>query len=509
MSPAWPSLVPVSAPINEHAVILKQYIEKVEASDKSQAKSPMPYATWYTLMNDVQNLCNQIINQPSQEAMMTVLQNIERTNKIIEQKTINIEHDIESTNSTLARSKTSWASVAASPGGSGGIPSTSSLPKQPATNSKMSSVLANQRGFTVKITNKDIIQAYRQMSNEQLQNHIQKALQNSGDNAIKQLEISAAKQLKSGDIYVYTKSMESANILRDRQEWWTPRLGTGAHVPTPTYGVLVHGFPTTFDPKKPEHIAALELENQNVVEGFKTAFVGWLTVAGSKKKHSSLIIEFINPAMANKMIDEVCLWKKEMFQVVKYDKALRLKQCFNCHRYGHIGTQCRDNAKCGHCAKNHPSKECTTPHNLEEIKCANCNGKHFAWSNTCRLRKQELERIKIAESLSNMYHHIPNPNSTTPPLTLSLGSIQNSQPSTIVRRPNINNSQNRRYRERTRSPPQLLQPSQQQSTPSEWQTAIRRSQRGRIPNRRLSFEHLNTEEDVSMTNSGPPYSTQE
>jgi hypothetical protein len=41
-----------------------------------------------------------------------------------------------------------------------------------------------------------------------------------------------------------------------------------------------------------------------------------------------------------------------------HDRACRVKQCFRCYHYGHIGTQCNASKTCGYCAELHESKHC-------------------------------------------------------------------------------------------------------------------------------------------------------
>ena len=87
-----------------------------------------------------------------------------------------------------------------------------------------------------------------------------------------------------------------------------------------------------------------------------------------------------------------------MQQCEYYDRGCKLKQCFNCQQYGHIGSQCTAAQACSYCAEAHNAKECErrAAHPPAEPKCAVCDGKHTSWSNACKKRQEEQMKIKRA-----------------------------------------------------------------------------------------------------------------
>jgi hypothetical protein len=136
-------------------------------------------------------------------------------------------------------------------------------------------------------------------------------------------------------------------------------------------------------------------------------YIGWLTgkQPPPNKAMTSIIIEFTKPEDANKIIDEGLVWQGEMCQSERYERQCHLKQCFQCYKYGHIGTQCKAAKTCGYCAQEHRTSECPTRKERGAArKCAACHGAHEAWSQECPVRKEELARTKAAYADRPRYH---------------------------------------------------------------------------------------------------------
>jgi hypothetical protein len=79
------------------------------------------------------------------------------------------------------------------------------------------------------------------------------------------------------------------------------------------------------------------MENNCIIKGMETKFVGWLSPKTiQNKKASSLNVEFTKPEHA---IDEGLIIDAAMQQCEYYDRGCKLKQYFNCQQYGHIDSQ--------------------------------------------------------------------------------------------------------------------------------------------------------------------------
>jgi hypothetical protein len=126
-------------------------------------------------------------------------------------------------------------------------------------------------------------------------------------------------------------------------------------------------------------------------------YIGWLARKVPNKRMSSVITELTRPEDANKMIDEGLVWQGKVCPCEWYKRQCRLKQCFNCQKYGHIKTQCKATTACGYCAQEHSSRDCPTKADQETPrKFASCRGPHEAWSRECPTRMDEMARITCA-----------------------------------------------------------------------------------------------------------------
>ncbi|KJK73496.1 hypothetical protein H634G_11258 [Metarhizium anisopliae BRIP 53293] len=121
-----------------------------------------------------------------------------------------------------------------------------------------------------------------------------------------------------GDLSIKTASAGDMEALRQFAEDWEHRLGNGATVRIPTYGVLVHGIRTnSMDVSRFEDIRDDILqENRPFIPNAGIKYIGWLTRTSAAKTASSVIIEFTRSQDANKIIDEGLIWQGEMTKTI-------------------------------------------------------------------------------------------------------------------------------------------------------------------------------------------------
>jgi hypothetical protein len=169
-------------------------------------------------------------------------------------------------------------------------------------------------------------------------------------------------------------------------------------------------------------------DNYTVIPSAEISYIGWLTKEATLKHASSIVVEFTDPEMANAIIYAGMVWDGQVHQCQLYDRACRVKQCFRCYNYGHIGTQCNASQACGYCADQHETKHCkqkgtegSTP------RCAVCKDAHTAWSNACPARKKEMGRVEQAKQVRSVYWHVPVKEKTTGPSTYEIINTNTAQ----------------------------------------------------------------------------------
>ena len=295
----------------------------------------------------------------SQETNQTVKDAAEerRTTTALIQETNDIAkatNDIAKAIQSAPTSKASYASV---------LTSNAAPPSKPITiSTQTSSFIQAQREIIVKITDPSTIESLRAKSPRNLQNHVDRAIEQSRNKHIERIRVASVNQLKSGDLSIRTSNKNEAEALRQFANDWINQIGRGTSIRLPTYGILAHGIRTSsMDIEKFDEIKAELLhDNKPFIPNADIKYIEWLSRSALTKPASTIIVEFTSPEDANKIIDEGLIWQGEAFQCERYDKQCRLKQCYKCQKYGHIGTQCKANTACGYCAEAHNSKDCPT-----------------------------------------------------------------------------------------------------------------------------------------------------
>ena len=323
-------------------------------------------------------------------------------------------------------------------------------------NHRMSPVQA-QREIIVNIRDPVTITSIRAMSPRSLKANVDRAIEQSNNEHIKQIKVISSNQLKSGDLSIKTVTSAETEALRQFAEDWEHRIGNGATVRILTYGVLAHGIRTSsMDMERFDELrAGLLQDNKPFIPNADIKYIGWLTKSSASKSASSVIVEFARAEDANRIIDEGLVWQGEVFQCERYDRQCRLRQCFRCHKYGHIGTQCKATIACGYCAQQHQTRECPAKNDDKAPrKCAACRGEHEAWSGQCPTRKKEMAKIKAAYKERPKYH----PESPLLPMPVASGSQDRTKETTRQSRPTLEPRQSQGSRPgRSRSPTKKIQ----------------------------------------------------
>ncbi|PQE10727.1 reverse transcriptase protein [Rutstroemia sp. NJR-2017a WRK4] len=349
MATPWPQVIAWPTDLREHAIYLSDYLRKALVCIDSAENEPVPTPVVKTMIAATSVLITKLQNTPDMSAIMEALASVQndlkttaeiaystvartithqqiatlsqetnqfvkataeerRTTTALIQETNDITKEINDntkvTNNIVKAiqstpsSKASYASVLTS--------NTAPLSKLIILSTQTSSFVQAQCEIIVKITDPATIESLRAKSPRNLQNHIDRAIEQSRNEYIERIRVALANQLKSGDLSIKTSSRNEAEALRQFANNWMSRIGRGASIRLPIYGVLVYGIRTSsMDMEKFEEIRAELLhDNRPFIPNADIKYIGWLSRAALTKAASTIIIEFTNPEDANKIIDE-------------------------------------------------------------------------------------------------------------------------------------------------------------------------------------------------------------
>ena len=234
-------------------------------------------------------------------------------------------------------------------------------------------------------------------THEQIAKQLQTAIERTTE-AEPKPTIQGIQKLKSGDIRIKCSTTAEANELRD-MDWSTAY--EGIEVRKPKYGIVVHRVPSQYinlDSKETMTEMIQHIEQQNESKSLKI-----LSIAPLRKKsnrpgpnsetkpiHQSITIFTYDPNAADACIKQGTNIKWGTYRSERYAPQLRLTQCYNCQKFGHIARNCRSKHTCGKCSSHdHATPNCTT----EEPKCPACQGGHPSWHSECPVRAVEINKL--------------------------------------------------------------------------------------------------------------------
>jgi len=418
MAPKWPQVNNGPEHINEHATYLREACNQLQAVDRGR-QNQVPWNTVQSYIASTISLIGKVLQQP---AMSEILHHIQDAAKC----TQNIQRDITVIKSSVGLSTAplnaanfsggrataaTWAQIAGQAKGSPPPPPPVSQSMR-ATKAQSTVTAYKDRVVTVKLKDHGIAQRFRTLSATRMRHQVETAIRDNA--ATKLVKVVAAHQLKSGDVQIFTSSTAEAVKLKENRDW-IRGLGEHAELIVPTYGVIVHGISTNSINIKHQKATIQQIlaDNYTVIPKAEISFVGWLTKESPHKRASSIVVEFTDPEMANAIIYAGMVWDGHIHICQLYDRACRVKQCFRCYNYGHIGTQCNAAQTCGYCTEQHETKHCKQK-GVEGFtpKCTVCKGVHTAWSNACPARKKEMGRVEQAKQIRSIYWHVPSKDDT-------------------------------------------------------------------------------------------------
>jgi hypothetical protein len=209
-------------------------------------------------------------------------------------------------------------------------------------------------------------------------------------------EAVAIRKLASGDYRVTLTSNDARKTL-EQATGWLREVAESAKIRLATYTVRAHGVRVeALDAGNQEQcIETLRNANQKLHPDLNITRIAWpKRTISAKQRYGSLIIETTSIEQANRLITQGIIQEGEIKECDRFIKEARVTQCVKCQEFGHIARFCKNTTRCGRCAGDHETRQCTKPVTVR--KCALCKGEHAAWSDTCRHRIQARGRADLA-----------------------------------------------------------------------------------------------------------------
>lgn len=136
--------------------------------------------------------------------------------------------------------------------------------------------------------------------------YVDRAIEQSSNEHINKVKTVSANQLKSGGLSIRIAMTSNINTLQQFAKDWTGKLGNGASVKVPMYGILAYNIRTnTMETSKPDEIKDEILQaNKPFIPNVDIKYMRWLSRSAQGKFMSSVIIEFTRAEDANRIIDK-------------------------------------------------------------------------------------------------------------------------------------------------------------------------------------------------------------
>ena len=112
----------------------------------------------------------------------------------------------------------------------------------------------------------------------------------------------------------------------------------------------------------------------------------------SRKRKTSLTVEFVDPEDANDALRRGLFWQSSRpHNCERVEKKYRLIRCSNCQAYGHLNNKCHGQRRCGKCTEAHHTAACKS----KTVKCCSCGQGHVTGSNGCPAKLEARRKLEF------------------------------------------------------------------------------------------------------------------
>ena len=131
-------------------------------------------------------------------------------------------------------------------------------------------------------------------------------------------------------------------------------------------------------------------------------------------------LEVSDPAEAEALLSQnlMCNVTGIIYKVEEIRQPVSVRQCFNCHCFGHSAQNCKSKQKCVICGENHSHKGCPKKE-AKQPKCANCSGPHVASYKGCPEYKKQAFRQHVVNNQKS-YAAVVSQNTLPQPKTTQM-----------------------------------------------------------------------------------------
>ncbi|KAI8956692.1 hypothetical protein F5Y11DRAFT_361494 [Daldinia sp. FL1419] len=314
MATTWPQEMAWPTEHRKHAARLNKYLKEALLCIERSNDQPVPQELAKTMILGTLSLLIKLQNIPEISSIQATLQTAQTKAKADAEQTkqslAEIKEEMRSTKTIMQQSLTEIQKNKTATREATEIGRTVMAMVREM---KSTEAQGPQREIIVNIRDPTTIERLRAMNSRDLKAHVDRAIEQSGNEHINKTKITSTNQLKSGDLSIKTATAKDIEALRQFADDWALRLGNGTSVRVPTYGVLAHGIRTrTMDMSQPENVKTEILQdNKPFIPNAEIKHIGWLKRTQTAKLASSVIIEFTNAEDANKIIDEGLIWQGE------------------------------------------------------------------------------------------------------------------------------------------------------------------------------------------------------